>query len=309
MMFQINGVDIEDTYCETFRVRIARLLVTSVSRKWAYESAMETKGLGRSAAIPPCEASLETELRPEATPDNQPGFVIQLLDRKLDSLREWLIIRIRKGVMPYPKTNVFDALPRESAREFIDIKDTMIQTFGDGFEQETEVFGRRVFRIPRMDGFFHTETRFQVAKGVAGGMFLILANSDEAALGSAEKALEAVQSVPNVVGKFAASGTKVGGRNYKSAVATTNDAYCPSLAGGIDSKITKDVKCVYEVIVSGLNSEVVTVAMKAGIKEATRAAGVLKITSANYGGTLGKGKITLRSLFESEIDNEQSGAG
>ncbi len=309
MMFQINGVDIEDTYCETFRVRIARLLVTSVSRKWAYESAMETKGLGRSAAIPPCEASLETELGPEATPDNQPGFVIQLLDRKLDSLREWLIIRIRKGVMPYPKTNVFDALPRETAEESIDIKDTMIQTFGDGFEQEIEAFGRRVFRIPRMDGFFHTETRFQVAKGVAGGMFLILADSDESALRGAEKALEAVQIVPNVVGKFAASGTKVGGRNYKSAVATTNDAYCPSLSGGIDSKITKDVKCVYEVIVNGLNSEVVTVAMKAGIKEATRVAGVLKITSANYGGTLGKGKIALRSLFESEIDNEQSGAG
>lgn len=295
--FKVNGVPVEDTYCETFTARIARILITSVNRKWAYEAAIETKGLGRSATIPPCEASIEAEAKPEETPDSRPGFVIQFLDRKFEPLTEWFIIRVRKGAMPYPKTSVFDALPAELAGEFVDIKGTIIQTFGDGFEEETEVFGRRIFRIPRMDGYFYIEKRFGVAKGVAGGMFLILAKSDEAALEAAEQALEGTKTVPYVVGKFAASGTKVGGKNYKDAIATTNDAYCPSLTRNRGSKLSEEVKCVYEVIVSGLRLEDVSKAMKVGIENATKVRGVSKITSTNYGGTLGKGKILLRSLF------------
>jgi formylmethanofuran--tetrahydromethanopterin N-formyltransferase len=298
MQFEINGVPIEDTFCETFTVRIARILITSVNRKWALESALEAKGLGRSATIPPCEASIETEARPEETPDGRPGVIIQFLDRKPEPLKEWFIVRIRKGVMPYPKTNVFDALPKEMAEEAVDIRGTIIQTFGDGFEEETEAFGRQVFRIPRMDGNFHIETKFGITKGVAGGMFIILAESDEAALEAAERAVESTKSVPFVVGKFAASGTKVGGKTYRDAIATTNDAYCPSLARNEGCKISENVKCVYEVIVSGLRLEYVTRAMKAGIENATKVHGVSGITAANYGGTLGKGKILLQSLFD-----------
>ena len=295
--FIVNGVAVEDTFCETFSVRIARILVTSVNRKWAYEAAMEAKGLGRSAAIPPSEASIECEAKPKETPDGRPGFIIQVIDRKLEQLQHWLIIRIRKGIMPYPKTNVFDALPREMAEEFVDVKGTIIQTFGDGFEEEAEAFERKVFKIPRMDGWFYIERKFGIAKGIAGGMFLILAESDESALKAAERALAAIQTVPYVVGKFASSGTKVGGKRYNDAVATTNDAYCPSLAPNNGSKLPENVKCVYEVIVSGLRLEDVKRAVKIGIDNATRVRGVLKITATNYGGALGKGKIFLRSLF------------
>jgi formylmethanofuran--tetrahydromethanopterin N-formyltransferase len=300
MEFRLNGVPVEDTFCETFAVRIARILVTSVNRKWALESALEAKGLGRSATIPPSEASIEAEAKPDETPDHRPGFIIQFIDRKLEPLKEWLIVRIRKGIMPYPKTNVFDFLPSGMAQEFVDINGTIIQTFGDGFEEETEVFGRHVLKIPRMDGYFHVERRFGIAKGVAGGMFLILAESDAVALEAAERAVEGTKTVPYVVGKFAASGTKVGGKNYKNATATTNDAYCPCLAGNEGSKIPEGVKCVYEVIVSGLRLEDVSRAMKVGIENATKVHGVVNIATANYGGTLGKGKISLRSLFNPE---------
>jgi formylmethanofuran--tetrahydromethanopterin N-formyltransferase len=295
--FTVNGVVVEDTFCETFSVHIARILVTSINRKWAYEAAMEAKGLGRSATIPPSEASMECEVKPEETPDGRPGFIIQIIDRKLEQLQHWLIIRIRKGIMPYPKTSVFDALPKEMAGESVDVKGTIIQTFGDGFEEETEAFGRKVFKIPRMDGWFYIEREFGIAKGVAGGMFLILAESDESALKAAERALDGIQTVPYVVGKFASSGTKVGGKRYKDAVATTNDAYCPSLASNNGSKLPKNVKCVYEVIVSGLRLDDVQRAMKTGIDNATKVRGVLRITTTNYGGTLGKGKIFLNSLF------------
>lgn len=297
---RVNEVPIEDVFCETFTACTSRLLITSVNRKWALESALEAKGLGRSATIPPCEAYLEREVPPEETPDGRPGFIIQAMDRKLEKLEKWLIVRIRKGIIPYPKTSVFDALPREMAEAFIEIGDSVIQTFGDGFEEATEAFGRKIFKIPRMDGWFHVERQFGVKKAVTGAMFLILANSDEMALESAEKALEAIARIPFVVGKIAASGSKVGGKTYKTAVATTNDAYCPTLPRHEASKISSDVKCVYEVIISGQRLEDVEKAMTVGIEQATTVQGVLEITSSNYGGTLGKGKIYLHSLFSSE---------
>ncbi|MEM3626703.1 MAG: formylmethanofuran--tetrahydromethanopterin N-formyltransferase [Candidatus Bathyarchaeia archaeon] len=295
--FTVNGVPVEDTFCETFTVNLARILVTSVNRKWALEAALEAKGLGRSATIPPSEASIEREAEPQETPDGRCGFIIQIMDRNMDQLRQWLIIRIRKGIIPYPKTNVFDFMPVNMAEKFVDVKGTMIQTFGDGFEVETEAYGREVFKIPRMDGWFYVERRFGVTKGISGAMFLILAKTDEAALEAAEQALEGIKAVPYVVGKFAASGTKVGGKKYRDAVATTNDSYCPCLADTEETKLPRDVKCVYEVITSGLKLEYVTKALKAAIENATKVKGVLKITATNYGGTLGKGRIFLRDLF------------
>jgi len=297
---KLNDVFVEDTFCETFTVRIVRAFITSVNRKWALEAALETKGLGRSATIPPCEASIEVEAKPEETPDHRPGFIVQFVDRKADVLRECSILRIRKGVIPYPKTSVFDALPKEAVTDYLDIKGSMIQTFGDGFEEEARVFGRDVYQIPRMDGYFYVERKFGIAKGVTGGMFLIFARTDDAALEAAEKALDAVRAVPFVLGKFASSGTKVGGKNYKDAVATTNDAYCPSLASSEGSKIPEGVKCVYEVIVTSLNIDGLNAAMKVGIEQATTVKGVKMITSSNYGGTLGKGKIFLKDLFKLE---------
>jgi formylmethanofuran--tetrahydromethanopterin N-formyltransferase len=297
---KVNGVPIDDTFCEYFSARISRLLITSVNRKWAFESALEAKGLGRSATIPPCEASLETEVKPKHTPDGRPGFIIQAIDRRVEKLKHWLIVRIRKGVVPYPKTSVFDALPTELAQDHVEINGTMIQTFGDGFEEKIEEWGRKLFRVPRMDGYFHVERRFGFTKGVAGGFFLIFAKSDTAALKAAEQALEGVATIPFVVGKFAASGTKVGGRKYQDAIATTNDAYCPTLSHLEGSKLPNSVKCVYEVIVTGLQLEAVRNAMKVGIERATKIPGIVEITSTNYGGTLGKGKIHLHSLFKEE---------
>ncbi len=131
-------------------------------------------------------------------------------------------------------------------------------------------------------------------------MFLIFGKTDEVALEAAEKAVDAIRTFPCVLGKFASSGTKVGGKNYKNAVATTNDAYCPTLATIENSRIPHGVKCVYEVIVTALRAEDLNAAMKAGIEQACTVDGVNRITSSNYGGTLGKGKIHLHTLFASD---------
>lgn len=294
----VNGVPVQDDYSETFSARMCRVLITSVNRKWALEAALETKGLGRSATAPPCEATLERELGPEETPDGRPGFLIQMMDRKLEQLQQCLALRIRKGAVPNPKTSVFDALPPELAENHLDLEGTVIQKFGDGFEQEVEAFGRHVYRIPRMDGWLHVERKFGVREAVTGGMFLILSDSDETALAAAEKTLQVVSDVPLIVVKCAASGSKVGAKNYTDMVATTNDAYCPTLPRQADSHLWDEVRCVYEIIVSGPRLDDVRTGMKVGIEAATGTAGVLAIHTANYGGKLGKGKIHLHSLFQ-----------
>ena len=150
-----------------------------------------------------------------------------------------------------------------------------------------------------MDGAFHVERSFGVvSQAVTGGMFLILAESDETALAAAEAALDAASKIPLVVVKNAASGSKVGARNYRDMVATTNHHYCPMLAGDSESALPESVRCVYEIIVSAPGQEEVRRGMRVGIEAATSIDGVKQIHTANYGGKLGKGKIYLHSLFE-----------
>lgn len=294
---KIHGVPIQDDYSETFSAQCCRVLITGVNRRWALEAALETKGIGRSATAPPCEATLECEVSPDQTPDGRPGFLIQLMDRKLEGLRNCLSLRLRKGCVPIPTSAAYDGLPRDLAEDHIDLEGTVIQRFGDGFEKQIDQNGRTLFQIPRMDGWLNIERRFGVVKAVTGGMFLILANSSANALAAAEATLEAVAQVPMIVVKCAASGSKVGATNYTDMVATTNDKYCPPLASLPQSVLPASARCVYEIIVSGPREIDVRQGMKVGIEAATSCEGVLEIHTANYGGKLGSGKIPLHELF------------
>lgn len=299
---QINNVEIEDTFAEAFKMYIGRYMITAMTRRWAFLSAQESKGLGMSATLGPGEAGIESEVRIDQSPDHRPGYILDVGHRDKDQLEYWLVARIRKGALPVPTTSVFDAMPKDVLRYQIDLKGTPIQLFGDGYEEEVEKYGRILYRIPKMDGFFHVETKFGVARGIAGGNFLILGESQAAAMTAAEVAVDAMKEVPFVfnpcAGGIAASGTKVGGRKYGDAVATTNDAYCPSIREKVENtRIDAGVNCVYEVFVNGLYVESVERAMRIGIEAATTVKGVRKISAGNYGGNLGKTLIPLKKVL------------
>jgi len=294
---KINEVEVEDTFAEVFSMYTARILITAATRRWALESALETKGLGRSATIPPSEASIERAASGTETPDKRPGYILQVADRKREELKYWLVTRIRKGVFPIPTTGVFDALPQEMAEDFVEIENTPVQLFGDGYEEIVDIFGRKMYKIPRMDGFLYIEKKLGVTKGIAGGNFLIMGDSQGSTLLAAEMTLEAIMEVPYVTGRIAASGTKVGGNLYKDAVATTNDPYCACISDKVkNTKIPDGVHCVYEMIINGLTLEYVKKAMKAGVEKAVSVRGVKKITAGNYGGKLGKECIYLYNI-------------
>ena len=293
----MHGTPILEDYSETFDARMVRVLVTSLSRKWALEAATETKGIGRSATQPPCEATIECEVSPDDTPDGRHGVVIQMMDRKAEKLRDCLALRLRKGAVPQPRVAIFDWLPEELREDRISLADTVIPKFGDGFESVETNWNRRMIRIPRMDGWLWVEQEFGIRTACTGGMFLILGRSVDAALAAAEEALRAAGAVDRIVVKCAASGSKVGSRTYEDMVATTNDAYCPGLRNQTETRLPPEVECVYEIIVSGPTEADVRAGMRAGIYAASGCNDIVAIHTANYGGKLGSGRIELHSLF------------
>ena len=90
------------------------------------------------------------------------------------------------------------------------------------------------------------------------------------------------------------SGSKVGSR-YRSLVASTADAYCPTLRGRVPSGLHADANCAYELVIDGVDFSSVASSMKAGI-EAAVGEGILTITAGNYGGKLGKHCFYLKEL-------------
>ena len=109
-----------------------------------------------------------------------------------------------------------------------------LRYFGDGFQSSKRLGGRRYWRVPVMDGEFLVEDAVGVQGGVGGGNFLILCTTGEVARASALAAIGAMRRLPNIVmpfpGGVVRSGSKVGSR-YKGLIASTNDAYCPTIRG------------------------------------------------------------------------------
>ena len=107
-----------------------------------------------------------------------------------------------------------------------------------------------------------------------------------------------MRALPNVIlpfpGGIVRSGSKVGSR-YKGLVASTNDAYCPTLKGMTASRLDEGIGSVLEIVIDGLTLEAVREAMARGLEAAARA-GARQVTAGNYGGNLGPHHIELRGL-------------
>jgi len=80
-------------------------------------------------------------------------------------------------------------------------------------------------------------------------------------------------------------------------IASTNDAYCPTLRGraGVESELPEAVNSVLEIVVDGLDRPAIENALRVGIAAACRP-GVVAISAGNYGGKLGKHHFRLHEL-------------
>ena len=295
--FLCNGVQIEDTFAEAFPMRGARVVITARSERWAREAALEMTGFATSVIGCKCEAGIERMLAAGETPDGRPGVSVLFFTMDADSLGKRLIERIGQTVLTCPTTACYDGLPDAERR--VDVGKAL-RVFGDGFQASKVLDGRRYWRVPVMEGEFLVAESFGAVKGVGGGNFLILAESEDAALDAAEAAVGAMAGLDGVVlpfpGGVVRSGSKVGSRRYKALLASTNDAYSPTLRAVTDSALPDGVNSVLELVLDGLDGPSIERAMRAGIRAACRP-GVRGISAGNYGGKLGPHHFSLRTIL------------
>jgi len=212
-------------------------------------------------------------------------------------LQKALINRVGQCILTCATTACYNGLPLVPDKT-IRIGGNL-RFFGDGHQISKKLEGRRFWRIPVMDGEFLCEDVFGTVKGVAGGNFLILGESQASALAAAQAAVSAIRKVSGVImpfpGGIVRSGSKVGSK-YKKLRASTNDAFCPTLRGQAKSALPEGVNAVYEIVIDGVDLPAVEEATRAGVRAACLP-GIVRISAGNYGGNLGPYHLYLHKLL------------
>jgi len=296
----VNGVAIDDTFAEAFGMRATAIIITGPNRKWARQAAITMTGFATSVIGCGCEAAIDVELPESETPDGRPGCRVLIFAVSTDELQKQLQNRLGQCVLTSPGSACFAGLKGSA-----DLKlGAALRYFGDGWQVSKKFGGRHFWRVPVMDGEFLCEATTGLTKeAVGGGNLLLVASSNAKALVAAEAAVEAIEKVPGAImpfpGGIVRSGSKVGGK-YRGMMASTNDAFAPTLRGVVKSELGPDGNAVLEIVIDGETSDAVAAAMRAGIGAVTALGpekGASRISAGNYGGKLGKFHYHLKELL------------
>jgi formylmethanofuran--tetrahydromethanopterin N-formyltransferase len=293
---------IADTFAEAFRMRFARLIVTAADDYWLDAALRTICGYGTSVIACDAEVGVEQHLTADASPDVRPGAAVMLFGFSTDQLTKAAPNRVGQCLLTCPTTAVFNGLPNSEEQIPLGKK---LRFFGDGFQKSKLLDGRRYWRIPVMDGEFLVEEQLGVEKGIAGGNLIIQGVDQATTLAAARRAVEAIAELPGVIAPFPGgvvrSGSKVGAR-YKGMIASTNEAFCPTLrgrvtAGGrVTSELVDEANCAYEIVINGVDEASIATAMRAAL-HAAAGPGIPALSAGNYGGKLGKFHFKLREVL------------
>ncbi len=293
---------IVDTFAEAFRMRYGRLVVTAADDYWLHAALQALCGYGTSVIACDAEVGVEQHLSgvadapAPATPDGRPGAAVLLFGFSTDQLSKAAPNRVGQCLLTCPTTAVFNGLSNSEEQVPLGKK---LRFFGDGYQKSKLLSGRRYWRIPVMDGEFLVEEQLGVEKGIAGGNLIIQGVDQSTTLAAARRAVEAIAEIPGVIAPFPGgvvrSGSKVGAR-YKGMIASTNDAFCPTLRGRVPSELVEGANCAYEIVINGIDEQSVATAMRSAL-HAAAAPGIPAISAGNYGGKLGKFHFKLREVL------------
>lgn len=292
----IKTTHIVDTYAEAFRLRFTRLIVTAHDDHWLEAALRAACGYGTSVIGCDAEIGIERRLTVDESPDGRPAAAVLAFGFSREGVGKAVANRAAQCLLTCPTVSLFDGLSAADDRSPLG---SHIRFFGDGFEKSKILEGRRFWRVPVMDGEFLVEDTIGVNKGIGGGNFIIQASSLDAGLAAARRAVQAIQNVPGTITPFPGgvvrSGSKVGSR-YDGLRASTNDAFCPSLLGRVDTGLIGNVACALEIVIDGIDEDVIARALVTGIRAAV-GPDVAAISAGNYGGKLGKFHFHLRQLL------------
>jgi len=294
-----GNVEIVDTFAEAFPMTGARLIFTAATAAWAETAATVFCGYASSVIGCDLETAIERRLTPDLTPDLRPGVSVLAFAFSRERLAAALVNRVGQCILTCPTTACFNGLAAERDREIS--VGGQLRFFGDGYQSSKVIGGRRYWRVPVMDGEFVCEDRFGTTKGVAGGNLLICGFTQAQTLAAAERAVQHIAELPDVIlpfpGGIVRSGSKVGSR-YKALRASTNEAYCPTLRSRVVSELPPKAQAVYELVIDGLTPVAVAQAMRTGLIAAAAMPGIIRITAGNYGGKLGPHHFRLFDLLD-----------
>ena len=295
----INGIKIENTFAEAFPMKAVRLIITADSKYWLKQAVNNMTGFATSVIACGCEAGIEKEIRSSETPDGRSGIAVLLFAMDSKGLAKQVLRRVGQCILTSPTTACFSGLESD---EKIDLGNA-IRYFGDGFQVSKKINDKKIWRIPVMEGEFIIEDKTSITNGIGGGNILIIGDSNQEVLKSAEAAVKEMRKVNNIIlpfpGGIVRSGSKVGSK-YKSLIASTNDAYCPTLKGVTKTKLSKSNESVLEIVIDGTNEKDISLAMKKGINIICKKfnKGIRSISAGNYGGKLGPYHFHLRNIMK-----------
>jgi formylmethanofuran--tetrahydromethanopterin N-formyltransferase len=294
---KLGPTTIRDSFAEAFGMRFTRLVITAHDEHWLQAAVREATGFATSVIACDVEAALERWLSPNETADGRPGAAILMFGFSTASLADSVTRRVGQCVLTCPTTAVYDGLPDGTERVPLG---QFLRFFGDGFQKSKVIGDRRFWRVPVMDGEFLVEESAGVAKGIAGGNIIIQCVDSEGALRAARSVVDALAPMPGVIvpfpGGVVRSGSKVGSK-YPKLRASTNNAYCPTLAGRVPTELHPRANCAYEVVIDGVDEPSVARAMAQAARSAA-GEGVLVIEAGNYGGKLGKFHFPLLDVLD-----------
>ena len=296
----VNGTPIDDTFAEAFGMTGTGIVITADTAKGAMQAAVTMTGYGTSVIGCGAECGIDRELSPDETPDGRPGVRCLVFSFSPDLVEKQIKSRVGQCVLTSPGSACYNGLESKQKIKLA----AGIRYFGDGWQTAKKLGSRRFWRVPVMDGEFVVEDAIGITTdAVGGGNMLVLGTDRRGLLETCEAAVAAIGRVPDVItpfpGGIVRSGSKVGSK-YAGVIASTNDAFCPTLRGAVRSELSADTLAVLEIVIDGLSSQSVAEATRAGLKailDTGPAKGVTRISAGNYGGNLGQHHYHLKELL------------
>jgi len=295
-----NGVQIDTAFAEAFPMSATALIITAPTIEWARIAAISMTGFATSVIGCGCEAGIDRELAPAETPDGRPGLRVLVFAMSAADLQKHTIDRVGQCVLTCAGTACYSGLDAETQIKL----GANLRYFGDGHQSAKVIGGKRFWRVPVMDGEFLCEASIgTTGTAVGGGNLIVLGRTAAQTLSASEAAVKAMRAVPDTIlpfpGGVVRSGSKVGSK-YKFMIASTNEAYCPSLRALAETKLDPAVGSVLEIVIDGLSTEAVAQSMRTGMRaliEIGAKGGLVGITAGNYGGKLGPHHFHLVELL------------
>lgn len=296
---KLHGIPIDETFAEAFDMKATRVVITAADRDWAHQAANAFVGFGTSVIACGIEMAIESDLAPEATPDGRPGVSVLAFAVSGKELEKQLPRRAGQCVLTCPTTAMFGGIEGPKRVPL----GKSLRYFGDGFQISKVIDGRRYWRIPVMDGEFLCEEDTARVDAVGGGNFFLFGRNLPGLAEACRAAANAINRLAGVIAPFPGGATRSGskvGSKYTNLFASTNEAYCPTLRGIVNSRLPEDAEVALELVIDGLTARDVAAAMRAGIEAACRVGtdcGLVGISAGNYGGKLGRHHFHLHDVL------------